>query len=107
MKNKRYILIIFLAFFSIRFSLAQMVPPNPSLVSLQHYVTKVQRNTFDSSYTDLHYVIGENINYLYPLYQLLGDGKKFMGDFSIPIERLAGAIALAFADMPLSLRAGL
>ncbi len=35
--------------------------------------------------TDLHYIIGDNINYLYPLYQLLGNGKKFMGDFSVPI----------------------
>jgi hypothetical protein len=85
MKNKKYFLFIFLGISSISFSLAQMVPPNPSLIGLQNYVTKVQPNTFDRNYTDLHYVIGENINYLYPLYQLLGDGKKFMGDFSTPI----------------------
>jgi hypothetical protein len=62
-----------------------MVPPNPSLISLQHFITKVQPNTFDSSFSDLHYVIGENINYLYPLYQLLGDGNKFMRGFSTPV----------------------
>jgi hypothetical protein len=85
MKNKKYFLFLFPGLFSISCSIAQMVPPNSSLISLQNYVTKVQPNTFDSSYTDLHYIIGENINYLYPLYQLLGNDKKFMGDFSTPI----------------------
>src|SRR5450631_2495498 len=85
MKKLKYLLFILPAVYSFHISVAQMVPPNPSLISLQHYVTKVQTNTFDSSFSDLHYVIGENINYLYPLYQLLGDGKKFMGDFSPPV----------------------
>ena len=34
---------------------------------------------------DLHYIIGENLNYLYPVYQLLGDDKKFMQSFSTPV----------------------
>ena len=33
----------------------------------------------------LHYIIGENLNYLYPIYQLLGDDKKFMQSFSAPV----------------------
>jgi hypothetical protein len=62
-----------------------MVPPNPSLISLQHFVTKVKPTSFDTSFSDLHYVIGENLNYLYPLYQLLGDNKKFIRDFTGPV----------------------
>ncbi len=85
MKKLKYFLFILSAAFPFHFSIAQMVPPNPSLIGLQHFITKVQPNTFDSSFSDLHYVIGENINYLYPLYQLLGDGKKFMRDFSTPV----------------------
>jgi len=64
---------------------AQPIPPNPSLISLKYYVTRVNPKSFDSSYTDLHYVIGENLNYLYPVYQLLGDDKKFMQSFSAPV----------------------
>lgn len=66
-------------------SCAQMVPPNPSLISLQHYVTKVKPNSFDTSFSDLHFIIRDNINYLYPLYQMLGDPKKFMHDFTTPV----------------------
>jgi hypothetical protein len=84
MKNKSLLLFI-LSGYSIRLCFAQITPPNPSLISLQHLVTKQQPNTYDSSYTDLHFIIGDNINYLYPLYQLLGNGKKFMADFSVPI----------------------
>src|SRR4030095_5380980 len=68
------------AFISV--SHAQMVPPNPSLISLQHYITKVNPNTFDSSFSDLHFVIKENMNYLYPLYQLLCNNKKFVREFT-------------------------
>jgi len=78
-------LFCFLCFSLFKISQAQPVPPNPSLISLQHYVTKERPNTFDSAYTDLHYVIGENLNYLYPLYQLLGDNKKFLHDFTVPV----------------------
>ena len=66
-------------------AIAQAVPPNPSLISLQHFVTKEKPTTFDSSYNDLRYLIGVNINYLYPLYQLLGNSKKFAGRFSTPV----------------------
>ena len=64
---------------------AQPLPPNPSLISLKHYVTIENPKTYDSGFTDLHYIIGDNLNYLYPLYQLLGDDKKFMQSFSTPL----------------------
>ena len=85
MKNKNFLLFILFVACSFRLCFAQITPPNPSLISLQHFVTKQLPNTYDSSYSDLHYIIGDNIHYLYPLYQLLGNGKKFMGDFSVPI----------------------
>src|SRR4051812_12298547 len=82
---KKYFLFILIVFSGGWFALAQITPPNPSLAGLQHFVNKQQPNTYDSSYKDLHYLIGENINYLYPLYQLLGNGKKWMNDFSVPV----------------------
>lgn len=85
MNLKKYLLFILPGFFALNYSSAQMAPPNPSLVSLQHFVTKENPNSFDSAYSDLHFVIGENLNYLYPLYQLLGDSKKFIEDFSAPV----------------------
>ena len=63
---------------------AQPVPPNPPLSSLQHFVTTEKSNVFDSAYNDIHYLIGENLNYLYPIYQLLGANKKFINEFSSP-----------------------
>ena len=59
--------------------------PNASLSSINHYVTTINRVAFDSSYNDLHYLIGDNLNYLYPLYQLLGNNKKFMHEFTLPV----------------------
>ena len=85
MKFKLYSFFIFAGIFSMSISTAQTVPPNQSLISLQHFVTKVKPATFDSSFSDLHYVIGENLNYLYPVYQLLGDNKKFIHEFSSPV----------------------
>ena len=85
MKFKLYSFFIFAGISSMSNSSAQTVPPNQSLISLQHFVTKVKPATFDSSFTDLHYVIGENLNYLYPVYQLLGDNKKFIHEFSSPV----------------------
>ena len=38
-----------------------------------------------SSYTDLHYIIGDNITLSLSIYQLLGNNKKFMEDFSVPV----------------------
>ena len=78
-------LFLILCFSFANISAAQQLPPNPSLISLKHYVTKVNPNSFDSGYTDLHYVIGENLNYLYPVYQLLGEDKKFIQTFSAPV----------------------
>jgi hypothetical protein len=85
MKIKKYIFFIYLGFSSVCFSFAQSIPPNPSLISLRNFVTKIKPATFDTSFNDLHYVIGENLNYLYPVYQLLGDDKKFIRDFSSPV----------------------
>jgi hypothetical protein len=64
---------------------AQPLPPNPSLISLKHYVTKENLKSYDSSDSDLHYIIGDNLNYLYPVYQLLGDDQKFMKSFTTPL----------------------
>jgi hypothetical protein len=64
---------------------AQPAQPNPSLASLQHYVTTVNPKAFDSGYNDLHYVIRDNLHYLYPIYQLLGEKKKFIKEFSSPV----------------------
>ena len=85
MKFKLYFIFIFPGILLMSISRAQTIPPNHSLISLQHFITKVKPDTFDSSYTDLHYVIGENLNYLYPVYQLLGDNKKFIHEFSAPV----------------------
>jgi hypothetical protein len=85
MKIKKNHLVFIYCFCLVQISPAQDVPPNPTLADLQHFVTAVRPNTFDSSYTDLHFIIGDNINYLYPIYQLLGDSKKFTSQFSTPV----------------------
>jgi len=85
MKYKNLPLFILFVTSSAGLCFAQINPPNPSLISLQHFVTKQQPNTYDSSFTDLHYIIGDNIHYLYPIYQLLGSSRKFMKDFSEPV----------------------
>jgi hypothetical protein len=82
MKLKKNILLILLFVLSLIDSTAQ---PNPSLTSLQTYVTKVRPNVYDSSYNELHYLIGDNLHYLYPIYQLLGDSSKFIKKFSGPV----------------------
>jgi len=65
-----------LAFTYTSIAVAQSLPPNQSLIGLRHYVTIDNPKSYDTGFTDLHYVIGENLNYLYPVYQLLGDDKK-------------------------------
>jgi len=82
MKIKKVFFIVLPCLFSIVFPRAQ---PNPSLTSLTHYVTAVNPHAFDSSYSDLHYLIGDNLHYLYPIYQLLGNEKKFINKFSGPV----------------------
>src|SRR5450755_2228261 len=79
MKMKHFILSILTGLLSIINSQAQ---PNTSLINLQNYVTKVRPNVYDSGYNDLHYLIGDNLHYLYPIYQLLGNNKKFIHEFS-------------------------
>jgi hypothetical protein len=85
MKIQKYYFVLAACFLFLEISRAQPAPPNPSLISLKEFVTKQRPNTFDSSYSDLHYVIGNNLNYLYPVYQLLGDSKKFINTFSEPV----------------------
>jgi hypothetical protein len=85
MMIKKHILVLIVMFSLPATSGAQMVPPNSSLIDLQHYITKVNTNTFDTGFSDLHFVIGENLNYLYPLYQLLGDERKFKQEFTAPV----------------------
>ncbi len=77
-------LFFILAFIFTKIADAQPLPPNQSLIGLRHYVTVDNPKSYDTSLTDLHYVIGENLNYLYPVYQLLGNEKKFMQSFSSP-----------------------
>jgi len=81
MKTRIYFLFLFLLFSFCCFSQAQMdspPAPNPSLISLQHFVTKVKSSIFDSSLNILRYQPANNIHYLYPLYQLLGTENKFL-----------------------------
>ena len=81
----KYVLLFCTGFFIIKNSEAQPLPPNPQLISLQHYVTKENPSIYDSNYNDLHYLIGDNIHYLYPIYQLLGDNKKLIKQFTSPV----------------------
>jgi hypothetical protein len=74
MKIKKHFL---LSLLGLSFLLISRAQPNAALTGLRNYVTKVKPNTYDSGFRDLHYVIGENLHYLYPIYQLLGDEKKF------------------------------
>lgn len=85
MKITKKLFVFFFPLLLGKISLAQVIPPNPALTGLQQYITKDNPNTFDTTFTDLHFIIGENLNYLYPIYQLLGDDKKFMHDFTDPV----------------------
>jgi len=85
MNLKKILLCILSAVLLLSHANAQIAPPNSNLASLQYYVTKENPKSFDTGYTDLHFVIGNNLNYLYPLYQLLGDSKKFYKEFSEPV----------------------
>ncbi len=80
MKKKIVCLLSFIC--SILCAIAQ---PNPSLADIQNYVTKVKPNAFDTGFDDLHLIVGNNLHYLYPIYQLLGDSNKFSGKFSEPV----------------------
>jgi hypothetical protein len=79
--STKFLLILTLLFLTLH-SRAQL---NPSLLSIQNYVTRVRQTAYDSSYNDLHFVIGNSLNYLYPVYQLLGDSNKFESKFSEPV----------------------
>lgn len=85
MKSSMRYQFLLLAFILSTIANAQVLPPNQSLIGLRHYITIDNPKTYDTSFTDLHYIIGDNINYLYPVYQLLGDEKKFKQSFSPPI----------------------
>jgi hypothetical protein len=73
------ILFSFLCLATFAYSSAQTTGP---LRNLQYYVTKTNPAVYDSSFDNLHYVNGNNLHYLYPLYQLLGSEKKFQDLFS-------------------------
>ena len=51
--------------------------PNLSLVNLRNYVSQAKPAVYDSSLNNIHYLAGNNLHYLYPIYQLFGDDKKF------------------------------
>jgi hypothetical protein len=78
-------LLLFLTFIFTSIADAQPLPPNQSLIGLRHYVTVDNPNCYDTNFADLHYIIGDNINYLYPLYQLYGNDRKFMQSFTPPL----------------------
>jgi hypothetical protein len=85
MKISLYFLFFFPGLLLFKNLHAQPVPPNQSLIGLKNFVTKVRPNAYDSGYNDLHYLIGDKLHYLYPIYQLLGDSKKFIQNFSAPV----------------------
>ncbi len=82
MKIKRALLIILPSLFS---ALILQAQPNASLSKINNYVTTAKPPAFDSSYNDLHYLIGDNLHYLYPIYQLLGNKQKFIQEFTAPV----------------------
>ncbi len=84
MKYKIHFLSILLGLSFIKISQAQSPVLNASLINLKNYVTVENPGVFDTAYNDLQYSIGGSIHYLYPLYQLLGDEKKFIKKFSGP-----------------------
>ncbi len=79
MRIKKYIFPFISCFFLLQFVAAQ---PNGALRSIQYYVAKVNPKVYDSSLNNLHYLAGDNLHYLYPLYQLLGSDKKFQQLYS-------------------------
>jgi hypothetical protein len=78
---RKRIPVVFIGLLMIGQASAQTIGP---LRSLQYFVTKVKPGVYDSSYENLHYLVGNNLHYLYPLYQLLGSEKKFQTLFSRP-----------------------
>lgn len=85
-------LLIFLAL--TRVSRAQ---PSGALRRLKTFVTEVDPNVFDSSLQNITYMVGDNLHYLYPLYQLLGAENKFKKKLSEPVyyDMLSQAVARA------------
>jgi hypothetical protein len=79
--NKKKLLLLLTCFLT----LDSRAQPNPSLLNIQNYVTRVKPNIYDSGYTDLHFIVGNSIHYLYPIYQLLGDSNKFASKFTAPV----------------------
>ncbi|HZK63953.1 MAG TPA: hypothetical protein VFC34_07405 [Puia sp.] len=58
---------------------------NHELIKLKTFVTEIKPDVFDSSLNNLSYRIGDNLHYLYPLYQLLGAENKFKKKLSAPV----------------------
>ncbi|MDP4129900.1 MAG: hypothetical protein Q8939_07050, partial [Bacteroidota bacterium] len=59
--------------------------PNRELKNLKTFVTEIKPGVFDTSLNSLSYRIGDNLHYLYPLYQLLGSEDKFKKILSAPV----------------------
>lgn len=64
------------------FSPALNAQPSGELRNLEGFVKETRTGLYDSSLQYISYRIGDNINYLYPLYQLLGEEKKFKNKLS-------------------------
>mgnify|MGYP001602402301 CR=1 FL=1 len=88
------------------------------LKNLQAFAAETQHGLYDTSLQRITYRIGDNINYLYPLYQLLGSEKKFreilsdagyydllsenlarIGDYSSALEYEHKADSMAVSDV--------
>jgi hypothetical protein len=82
MKLKKYYLLLLIG---LSVKINSQAQPNASLTGLRHYVTSIKPETIDSSFNDLHYLIGDNLHYLYPIYQLLGEENKFTNEFTGPV----------------------
>jgi hypothetical protein len=95
MKINKALLIVLPSLFSALILRAQ---PNASLSKISHYVTTVNQGAFDSSYDDLHYLIGDNLHYLYPLYQLLGNNKKFAQEFTASVYYDLLSLSVSFVE---------
>jgi hypothetical protein len=66
----------------VRLSQAQ---PAHELKSLKTFVTEINPHAFDTSLQQISYEVGDHLHYLYPLYQLLGEEKKFLKKLSAPV----------------------
>ncbi len=71
--------------------------PNSELKELKAFADSGKSHVFDSSQRQIIYMPGDNLHYLYPLYQLLGAENKFRKELSDPVyyDMLSRAVARA------------